>query len=51
VDERDVDTLGRQKTRIVAIDALNRPGMNQYSANLLLRFVNLGVFGFSFFIY
>ncbi|XP_057450173.1 poly(ADP-ribose) glycohydrolase 1-like isoform X2 [Lotus japonicus] len=31
VDERDVDTLGRRKTRIVAIDALCSPGMRQYS--------------------
>ncbi|RDX78684.1 Poly(ADP-ribose) glycohydrolase 1, partial [Mucuna pruriens] len=37
LDERDVDTLGRRKTRIVAIDALCSPGMRQYRANFLLR--------------
>ncbi|CAJ1926519.1 unnamed protein product [Sphenostylis stenocarpa] len=39
VDERDVDTLGRRKTTIVAIDALERPGMSQYMADSILRHV------------
>ncbi|CAJ1926507.1 unnamed protein product [Sphenostylis stenocarpa] len=37
VDQRKVDTLGRRKTRIVAIDALCSPGRRQYRANFLLR--------------
>lgn len=40
VDDKDVDTLGRRKTRIVAIDALCGPGMRQYRDKFLLRFVN-----------
>lgn len=43
VHERDVGTLGKRKTRIVAIDALCSPGMRQYRANFVLRFVNLGL--------
>ncbi|RDY14067.1 Poly(ADP-ribose) glycohydrolase 1, partial [Mucuna pruriens] len=46
VDERDVDTLRRRKTRIVAIDALNRPGMSQYRENFLLREINKAFCGF-----
>jgi len=42
VDEREVDTLGRRKTTIVAIDALHSPGMRQYRENFLLRSVNIG---------
>lgn len=41
VDRRDIDTFGRRKTRVVAIDALCNPGMRQYKENFLLRFVNL----------
>ncbi|KAL6586789.1 hypothetical protein OROMI_001777 [Orobanche minor] len=37
VDERDIDTLGRRKTRIVAIDALSCLGMSQYMENFVLR--------------
>lgn len=41
VDDKDIDALGRRKTRIVAIDALCGPGMRQYREKFLLRFVNL----------
>ncbi|XP_027361289.1 poly(ADP-ribose) glycohydrolase 1-like isoform X4 [Abrus precatorius] len=46
VDKRDVDALGRWKTRIVAIDALCSPGMRQYSTNFLLREINKAFCGF-----
>ncbi|KAK7308883.1 hypothetical protein RJT34_05194 [Clitoria ternatea] len=46
VDEREVDILGRRKTRIVAIDALCSPGMRQYRANYLLREINKALCGF-----
>ncbi|ESW29059.1 hypothetical protein PHAVU_002G040000 [Phaseolus vulgaris] len=46
VDEREVDTLGRRKTRIVAIDALRKPGMRQYRADFLLREINKAFCGF-----
>ncbi|MED6146431.1 hypothetical protein PIB30_034452 [Stylosanthes scabra] len=46
VDGRDVDTLGRRKTRIVAIDALCSPGMRQYRENLVLREINKAFCGF-----
>ncbi|KAK7354905.1 hypothetical protein VNO80_14147 [Phaseolus coccineus] len=46
VDEREVDTLGRRKTTIVAIDALRRAGTRQYRANFLLREINKAFCGF-----
>ncbi|KAI4322041.1 hypothetical protein L6164_021766 [Bauhinia variegata] len=46
VDERDIDILGRRKTRIVAIDALCNPGMKQYKAKFLLREINKAFCGF-----
>ncbi|KAK7405966.1 hypothetical protein VNO78_07578 [Psophocarpus tetragonolobus] len=46
VDKREMDTLGRWKTRIVAIDALNRPRMSQYRENLVLREINKAFCGF-----
>ncbi|KAF7836569.1 poly(ADP-ribose) glycohydrolase 1-like isoform X1 [Senna tora] len=46
VDRRDADTLGRRKTRIVAIDALCSPGMRQYREKLLLREINKAFCGF-----
>jgi len=49
VDEREVDTLGRRKTRIVAIDALRKPGMRQYREDFLLRYVNIGLCGYCFY--
>jgi len=48
VDEREVDDLGRRKTRIVAIDALCSPGMRQYRTNFLLRSVGIGLWGYCF---
>ncbi|XP_050383404.1 poly(ADP-ribose) glycohydrolase 1-like [Argentina anserina] len=46
VDGRDSDSLGRRKTRIVAIDALCSPGMKQYKQELLLRETNKAFCGF-----
>ncbi|KAK7405963.1 hypothetical protein VNO78_07575 [Psophocarpus tetragonolobus] len=46
VDEKEVDTHGRRKTRIVAIDALCCPGMRQYRADFLLREINKAFCGF-----
>ncbi|RYQ99354.1 hypothetical protein Ahy_B07g087284 isoform A [Arachis hypogaea] len=46
VDERDVDNLGRRKTRIVAIDALCSPGMRQYREKFVLRELNKAFCGF-----
>ncbi|KAM5548321.1 hypothetical protein ABKV19_002332 [Rosa sericea] len=46
VDERDADSLGRRKTRIIAIDALCSPGMKQYKQELLLRETNKAFCGF-----
>ncbi|XP_057527326.1 poly(ADP-ribose) glycohydrolase 1 isoform X1 [Amaranthus tricolor] len=46
VDTRDVDSLGRRKTKIVAIDALCSPGMRQYRVDCLLREVNKAFCGF-----
>ncbi|WJX30982.1 poly(ADP-ribose) glycohydrolase [Trifolium repens] len=46
VDDKDVDALGRRKTRIVAIDALCGPGMRQYREKYLLREINKAFCGF-----
>ncbi|EOY06982.1 hypothetical protein QUC31_011594 [Theobroma cacao] len=46
VDKRSVDFLGRRKTRIVAIDALCSPRMNQYKLKYLLRETNKAFCGF-----
>ncbi|XP_043711714.1 poly(ADP-ribose) glycohydrolase 1-like isoform X2 [Telopea speciosissima] len=46
VDEKPVDFMGRQKTRIVAIDALCSPGMRQYRPECLLRETNKAFCGF-----
>ncbi|KAE8686716.1 Poly(ADP-ribose) glycohydrolase 1 [Hibiscus syriacus] len=46
VDKRNVDSLGRRKTRIVAIDALCSPRMKQYKLNYLLRETNKAFCGF-----
>lgn len=48
VDKKDVDTHGRRKTRIVAIDALCSPGTRQYRENFILRFVDLCLCGYCF---
>ncbi|KAL5575107.1 hypothetical protein UlMin_016806 [Ulmus minor] len=46
VDKKEVDSLGRRKTRIIAIDALCSPGMRQYKAKYVLREVNKAFCGF-----
>ncbi|KAL9251572.1 Poly(ADP-ribose) glycohydrolase 1-like protein [Drosera capensis] len=46
VDKRGMDSLGRRKTRIIAIDALCWPGSRQYELNCLLREVNKAFCGF-----
>lgn len=46
VDKKEVDVLGRRKTRIVAIDALCSPGMRQYGLECLLREINKAFCGF-----
>ncbi|KAM1201085.1 hypothetical protein FF1_017397 [Malus domestica] len=46
VDTRDVDSLRRRKTRIIAIDALCSPGMRQYKQDFLLRETNKAFCGF-----
>ncbi|XP_056161280.1 poly(ADP-ribose) glycohydrolase 1-like isoform X1 [Syzygium oleosum] len=47
IDKRDTDCMGRHRTRIVAIDALCRPGIRQYKSQLLLREINKAFCGFS----
>lgn len=46
VDHKDVDYLGRRKTRVIAIDALCRPGWKQYGSDFLLREINKAFAGF-----
>ncbi|KAJ8431211.1 hypothetical protein Cgig2_016770 [Carnegiea gigantea] len=46
VDKKERDSLGRLKTRIVAIDALCRPGSRQFRLDCLLREVNKAFCGF-----
>ncbi|XP_051123031.1 poly(ADP-ribose) glycohydrolase 1-like isoform X2 [Andrographis paniculata] len=46
VDEKSFDTMGRRKTRIVAIDALIHPGKRQYKSECLLRESNKAFCGF-----
>ncbi|KAH8502212.1 hypothetical protein H0E87_013771 [Populus deltoides] len=46
VDERDVDSFRRRRTRIVAIDALCNAGMEQYKLEYLLRETNKAFCGF-----
>ncbi|XP_027167124.1 poly(ADP-ribose) glycohydrolase 1-like [Coffea eugenioides] len=46
VDHKDTDSLGRRKTRIIAIDALCSPGMRQYGSECLLREINKAFCGF-----
>ncbi|XP_004138946.1 poly(ADP-ribose) glycohydrolase 1 isoform X2 [Cucumis sativus] len=45
-DKREMDSLGRHKTFIAAIDALCSPGMRQYRLEFLLREVNKAFCGF-----
>ncbi|GAA0164361.1 glycosidase [Lithospermum erythrorhizon] len=46
VDQRDIDSMGRRKTRIIAIDALRLPGKRQYELELILREINKAFCGF-----
>jgi hypothetical protein len=46
LDTKPLDAMGRRKTRIVAIDALDCPTKLQYETNGLLRYV-LFLFHFS----
>ncbi|KAK6138620.1 hypothetical protein DH2020_027645 [Rehmannia glutinosa] len=46
VDEKSIDTMGRRRTRIVAIDALRRPGNTQYGPECLVRETNKAFCGF-----
>ncbi|GMP78930.1 hypothetical protein CsSME_00034682 [Camellia sinensis var. sinensis] len=46
VDKRDLDLMGRRKTRIVAIDALCSPGKRQFGQECLLREINKAFCGF-----
>lgn len=46
VDEKSVDTMGRRKTRIIAMDALSRVGKRQYTLECLLRETNKAFCGF-----
>ncbi|KAH0736382.1 hypothetical protein KY285_012089 [Solanum tuberosum] len=46
VDKKDIDVLGRRKTRIVAIDALCCPGKSQYRLEGLLREINKAFCGY-----
>ncbi|KAL0341406.1 UNVERIFIED_CONTAM: Poly(ADP-ribose) glycohydrolase 1 [Sesamum radiatum] len=46
VDTKSVDTMGRRRTRIIAIDALSRPGKRQYTVECLLRETNKAFCGF-----
>ncbi|GER27934.1 poly(ADP-ribose) glycohydrolase [Striga asiatica] len=45
-DEKGIDKLRRRKTRIIAIDALRRPGEAQYTPECLLREINKSFCGF-----
>ncbi|KAI7748043.1 hypothetical protein M8C21_028547 [Ambrosia artemisiifolia] len=47
VDKKDTDSMGRRKTRIIAIDALVNPGKRQYRHEFLVREVNKAFCGFS----
>ncbi|EEF29034.1 poly(ADP-ribose) glycohydrolase 1 [Ricinus communis] len=46
VDKSNIDSFGRHKTRIVAIDALCSPGLRQYELKYLLREINKAFCGF-----
>ncbi|KAJ3683507.1 hypothetical protein LUZ60_013734 [Juncus effusus] len=45
-DEKPFDSMGRRKTRIIAIDALSRVGVAQYETENLLREANKAFCGF-----
>ncbi|KAE9450521.1 hypothetical protein C3L33_17599, partial [Rhododendron williamsianum] len=42
IDKVDLDSMGRRRTRIIAIDALCNPGKKQFRLGCLLRYVILG---------
>ncbi|KAG8369346.1 hypothetical protein BUALT_Bualt14G0001800 [Buddleja alternifolia] len=46
VDKKSIDEMGRRITRIIAIDALSRPGKKQYTLEYLLRETNKAFCGF-----
>ncbi|KAL4193838.1 hypothetical protein AMTRI_Chr06g178920 [Amborella trichopoda] len=46
VDHKPLDIRGRRRTRIVAIDALCHPGIQQYGTDCLLRETNKAFCGF-----
>lgn len=46
VDRKGVDSLGRRKTRVIALDALCSPGKRQYKVEYLLRETNKAFCGF-----
>ncbi|CAN6483474.1 unnamed protein product [Victoria cruziana] len=46
IDQKAKDAHGRRRTRIVAIDALSRPGAKQYKIEYLLREANKAFCGF-----
>ncbi|WMV59397.1 hypothetical protein MTR67_052782 [Solanum verrucosum] len=46
VDKKEIDVLGRRKSRIIAIDALSSPGKRQYRVECLLREINKALCGF-----
>ncbi|GFQ04717.1 probable poly(ADP-ribose) glycohydrolase 2 [Phtheirospermum japonicum] len=45
-DNKGVDAMGRRQTRVIAIDALDGPGMRQYGLESLLREANKAYCGF-----
>ncbi|KAL6535339.1 hypothetical protein OROMI_026713 [Orobanche minor] len=45
-DVKCLDTMGRRRTRVIAIDALNSPGDAQYTSECLLRETNKAFCGF-----
>lgn len=46
VDKRNLDSMGRRRTRIIAIDALYNPGKKQFRLECLLREINKAFCGF-----
>jgi len=48
IDSKPIDSMGRRRTRIVAIDALDCPTRLHYESSGLLREVNKAFCGFSY---
>jgi poly(ADP-ribose) glycohydrolase len=40
IDKKDTDSMGRRKTKIIAIDALSKPGKRQYRTAYILRYIS-----------